>query len=112
MHVTILGVLDRSTGNFRLRASEPISNASQIEKFKQILSPLPVWVAKSSKILTDYTVDKETLKLMGYTNIEQCNTSLHNGRNTTNKIIIMEYRKKIVPRMLQVCSDLPISVIT
>ena len=103
MHVTILGVLDRSTGNFRLRASEPISSASQIEQLQQILSPLPVWVVKSSKILTDYTVDKETLKSMGYTNIEQCNKYLPNGRNTTNKSIILEYLKEIVPRIFQVC---------
>lgn len=102
MHVTILGVLDRSTSNFRLRASEPFPKASQTEQFKQILAPLPNWVVKSSKILTDYSVDKESLKSLGYTDIEQCNTSLPNGRTTTNKSIIMEYLKEIVPNMFQV----------
>ena len=102
MHVTILGVLDRSTSNFRLRASEPFPKASQTEQFKQILEPLPNWVVKSSKILTDYSVDKESLKSLGYTAIEQCNTSLPNGRTTTNKSIIMEYLKEIVPNMFQV----------
>ena len=103
MHVTILGVLDRSTSNFRLRAIEPISDASQTEQFKQILSPLPTWVVKSSKILTDYSVDKATLNSMGYTAIEQSNTSsVQNRRTATNRSIIMEYLREIVPKMFQV----------
>lgn len=103
VHVTILGVLDRSTGNFRLSATEPILNASQTEQFKKILAPLPTWVVKSSKILTDYSVDKESLNTMGFTDIEQCNTSVQNRNTATNRNIIMEYLKEIVPKMFQVC---------
>ena len=97
-----MGVLDRSTSNFRLRATEPFPNASQTEQFKRILAPMSNWVVKSSKILYDYSVDKESLKSLGYTDIEQCNTSLPNGRTATNKSIIMEYLKEIVPNTFQV----------
>lgn len=102
VRVEILGVLDRSTGNFRLRATEPRPGASQAERFNQILAPLPVWVLKGSKILTDYSIDKDRLKGMGYTNIVQCNASAQNRRTTDSNGNVMDYLKKIVPKMFQV----------
>jgi len=101
VRVEILGVLDRSTGNFRLRATEPRPGASQAERFNQILAPLPVWVLKGSKILTDYSIDKDRLRTMGYSVIVQCNASAQNRRTTDSNGNVMDYLKKIVPKMFQ-----------
>ena len=54
VRVEVLGVLDRSTRNLRLRATEPIQGASQGERFGKIFEPLPTWVHRGSRIVTDY----------------------------------------------------------
>ena len=75
VRVEVLGVLDRSTRQLRLRATEPIQGASQgerwgagvgassrnsylLSRFGKIFEPLPIWVHKSSRIVTDYSVDR------------------------------------------------------
>jgi hypothetical protein len=50
--VEVLGVLDRSSGLIRLRATEPLVGASQAERFTKIFEPLPVWIHRGSKIIT------------------------------------------------------------
>ena len=99
----ILGVFDCKTGKLRLRATESQPGATQAQRFNEILAPLSIWVLKDSKILTDYSVDKERLNVMGYTNIIQCNVSVQNRRTTDSNGNIMDYLKKIVPKMFQVC---------
>ena len=37
-----------------------------LERFNNIFEMMPVWVNKASKIVTDYSVDKETLVNLGY----------------------------------------------
>ena len=99
----ILGVLDRKTGNFRLRATESRPGASQAERFNEILAPLSIWVLKGSKILTDYSVDQERLNTMGYRDIVQCNISVQNRRTSDSNGHVMDYLKNIVPKMFRVC---------
>lgn len=103
MYVEILGVLDSKTGNVRLRATESRPNISQAERFNEILAPLSIWVLKDSKILTDYSIDKDRLNSMGYTDILQCNMSVQNRRTTDSNGNVMDYLKKIVPKMFRVC---------
>ena len=88
----VLGVHDRSTGNFRLRAAEPRTHEPN-ECFNQLVAKLPVWVKKGSKITSDYFIDNDRLRSMGYDVKVQNNAS---GKN------IMEYLRKIVPKMFQV----------
>jgi len=52
VRVEVLGVLDRSTGLMRLRATEPIPGASQTERFTKIFEPLPIWIQRNTKIIT------------------------------------------------------------
>ena len=99
----ILGVLDRKTGKFRLRATESQPGATQAQRFNAILAPLSIWVLKDSKILTDYSVDKERLNVMGYSHIVQCNLSVQNRRTTDSNGNVMDYLKKTVPKMFRVC---------
>ncbi len=54
-------MLDRATRNVRLRATEPIAGASQQERFAKIFEPLSVWVNKSCRIVTDYSVDRDSV---------------------------------------------------
>jgi hypothetical protein len=61
VRVEVLGVLDRATRNVRLRATEPIAGASQQERFAKIFEPLSVWVNKSCRIVTDYSVDRDSV---------------------------------------------------
>ena len=89
----VFGIYDRSTGNFRLRAAEPRSGD---EWFKQVVASLPVWVRKGSTIVSDYFVDNDRLRSLGYEVKVQNNTS---GRHNVN---IMDYLRKIVPKMFQV----------
>ena len=98
--VEVLGVLDRHSRQIRLRASEPIAGASQTERFSKIFEMLPIWVNFGTRILTDFSVDKETLNLLGYNKVSQC--SLNQGMQATDgNGQIMEYLKKIVPKMFQ-----------
>ena len=96
----ILGVLDRATGKFRLRAIDPRPATSQGEWFKQILAHMPIWVDKGSKILADHSIDRECLRAMGYTDIVQDRRTAGSNAN------ILDYLKKIVPKMFQVKQDL------
>jgi len=102
VRVEVLGVLDRQTRNLRLRATEPIQGANQAERFGKIFEPLPIWIHPASKIVTDFSVDKETLVKLGYKNVSQCSLSQAQGQrpDSTNQQM-MEYLKKVVPKMFQ-----------
>lgn len=103
MKVEVLGVLNPETSELRLRACEPVieGERSYKRRFNNILNPLKDWVHKDSTILTDFTVDKSTLQEMGFTNVTQSAFSEQNPRNATSNYHIMEYLRKIVPRMFQ-----------
>lgn len=51
--------------------------------------------------MTDFTVDKSTLHDMGYRNVIQAAFSEQNSRNLMSNYYIMEYLRRIVPRMFQ-----------
>ena len=109
VRVEVLGVLDRTTRQIRLRASEPIPGASQQQRFTKIFEMLPTWVDLNANIVTDFSVDKETLNNLGYMNVNQCSLSAQPGRSNAQ---IMEYLKKVVPKMFQnTLSNLSTSVI-
>ncbi|KAH8275616.1 hypothetical protein KR026_011754 [Drosophila bipectinata] len=99
--VEVLGVYDYSEKSIRLRAVEPITDGDRNYKkrFQAILEPLSRWVHKDSTICIDLTVDKITLFSMGFKNIVQAaatdNTAKHNNS------AVMEYLRRIVPRMFQ-----------
>ncbi|XP_075992723.1 zinc finger domain-containing protein relative of woc [Anticarsia gemmatalis] len=100
--VEVLGVLDAVEKIIRLRAVEPLAEHEKNYKkrFQKILEPLTNWVHPSSVILTDLTVDKGTLVSMGFKNVHQSSShSDQPGRNTNANI--MEYLRRIVPRMFQ-----------
>lgn len=98
--VEVLGVLDYEAKIVRLRAVEPLNDGERNYKkrFSKILEPLTGWVQKDSQILTDLTVDKGTLHTMGYKNVLQA-TSDGKGKNCNANI--MDYLRRIVPRMFQ-----------
>lgn len=97
--VEVLGVLDTTTKLIRLRAVEPQSEGDRNYKkrFSKILEPIQQWVHPQSILVADLTVDKQTLTNMGYTNIVQSSLSDYGVNNRT----IMEYLRRIVPRMFQ-----------
>ncbi|XP_026830273.1 uncharacterized protein LOC105286543 isoform X4 [Ooceraea biroi] len=101
--VEVLGVLDPVTSDLRLRACDPMQDEDRSFKrrFNNILHPLKEWVHKDSKIMTDFTVDKSTLNDMGYNHVVQSAFAEQNPRNIMNNFHIMEYLRKIVPRMFQ-----------
>jgi len=102
VRVEVLGVLDRSTRTLRLRATEPVQGATQGERFGRIFEPLPVWVARGSKVVTDYSVDRETLVRLGYKAVTQCSLNQQTGQRPENtNQQIMDYLKKVVPKMFQ-----------
>lgn len=103
MKVEVLGVLDPTTLDIRLRACEPMQdgNRSFKRRFNNILHPLKEWVHPDSKIMTDYTVDKSTLFDMGYNHVVQSAFADQSSRNVSSNYHIMEYLRKIVPRMFQ-----------
>ena len=100
VRVEVLGVMDRATGRIRLRATEPVQGASQAERFTKIFEPVPVWIDASSRIVTDFSIDKERLARLGYANISQC--SLSSKRVDATNSQIMDYLKRVVPKMFQV----------
>ena len=101
--VEVLGVLERSTGKLRLRATEPIPGANQADRFARIFKPLPTWIRRDSKIIADFSIDRERLIQMGYSNVFQCSaTTPHTKKDGNNNSYIMEYLKRVVPRMFQV----------
>lgn len=99
--VEVLGVLDPDTKHIRLRAIEPLTDGERNYKkrFAKILEPLSGWVNKDSTILTDLTVDKGTLNSMGYKSVTQVSPADANTRNSNANI--MDYLRRIVPRMFQ-----------
>ncbi|XP_078053044.1 relative of woc [Augochlora pura] len=101
--VEVLGVLDYATLDLRLRACDPVQDGDRSYKrrFNNILHPLKEWVHTDSKIMTDFTVDKSTLEEMGFNYVMQSAFSEQNPRNVMSNYHIMEYLRKIVPRMFQ-----------
>uniref|UniRef100_A0A182JRG4 C2H2-type domain-containing protein n=1 Tax=Anopheles christyi TaxID=43041 RepID=A0A182JRG4_9DIPT len=99
--VEVLGVLDPEAKILRLRAVEPLLDAekSYKKRFSKILEPLSDWVHKDSIILTDLTVDKGTLNTMGYKTVIQVPASEQTPKNSNANI--MDYLRRIVPRMFQ-----------
>ena len=101
--VEVLGVLERSTGKLRLRATEPIPGANQADRFARIFKPLPTWIRRDSKIIADFSIDRERLIQMGYNNVFQCSATTPSSKKAeNNNSYIMEYLKRVVPRMFQV----------
>ncbi|XP_038206753.1 uncharacterized protein LOC119828582, partial [Zerene cesonia] len=100
--VEVLGVLDPVEKLIRLRAVEPLAEYEKNYKkrFQKILEPLSNWVHPSSVILTDLTVDKSTLVSMGFKNVLQSSSHADQPQKHTNANI-MEYLRRIVPRMFQ-----------
>jgi hypothetical protein len=73
-------------------------------RFVKILEPLEQWVNKDSIILTDFTVDKSTLHNMGFSSVYQVSISeAPTPQNKYSNQNVMEYLRRIVPRMFQVC---------
>ncbi|XP_066251450.1 uncharacterized protein row isoform X3 [Euwallacea similis] len=97
--VEVLGVLETTSKLVRLRAIEPQTEGERNYKkrFSKILEPLEGWVHSDSTIVTDLTVDKATLMQMGFANVIQTTSVDVNNSNRT----IMEYLRRIVPRMFQ-----------
>ena len=61
-----------------------------------------MWLHADSKIMTDYSVDKETLLRLGFRNVSQCSLSQAGSQRPENtNQQIMEYLKKVVPKMFQ-----------
>lgn len=102
--VEVLGVMDMESKLVRLRAVEPLQEADRNYKrrFVKILEPLRQWVHLESTIVTDYTVDRGTLMSMGFKQVIQ--TTLPDPPTSSSKMSnqnIMEYLRRIVPRMFQ-----------
>jgi len=71
-------------------------------RFIKILEPLENWVDKESIIVTDFTVDKHTLHTMGFRHVYQVSLTDAQPRNSRGNHNVMEYLRRIVPRMFQV----------
>ncbi|XP_034243271.1 uncharacterized protein LOC117646447 isoform X2 [Thrips palmi] len=102
--VEVLGVMDTESKLVRLRAVEPLQEAERNYKrrFVKILEPLRHWVHLDSTIVTDFTVDKGTLLSMGFNQVLQ--TTIPDPPTSSSKLSnqnIMEYLRRIVPRMFQ-----------
>ncbi|CAH1368360.1 unnamed protein product [Tenebrio molitor] len=97
--VEVLGILETTTRHIRLRAVEPLADGERNYKkrFTKILEPVFNWVHPSSIIVTDLTVDKATLHQMGFLHVTQTTSTDYGQSNRT----IMEYLRRIVPRMFQ-----------
>lgn len=101
--VEVLGILNTDNGLIRLRACDPVQDTDRTyrRRFNHILQPLKDWVHKDSRILTDFTVDKATLNELGFNNVVQVAYCDQSARNGLSNYQIMEYLRKIVPRMFQ-----------
>ncbi|XP_026293771.1 uncharacterized protein LOC113217881 isoform X3 [Frankliniella occidentalis] len=103
--VEVLGVMDAESKLIRLRAVEPFQDGERNYKrrFVKILEPLREWVHPESIILTDFTVDKGTLLDMGFKQVHQ-STIPEPPSSSSNRLSnqnVMEYLRRIVPRMFQ-----------
>eukprot|EP00095_Tigriopus_kingsejongensis_P004720 maker-scaffold931_size79642-snap-gene-0.11 protein:Tk04720 transcript:maker-scaffold931_size79642-snap-gene-0.11-mRNA-1 annotation:"pogo transposable element with znf domain" len=99
VRVEVMGILERATGQIRLRATEPVLNMTPAKRFAQIFKPLPMWVQATSHIITDFSIDKERLRAMGFHKVTQ--NSAGTSRKSENNVQVMEYLKKVVPKMFQ-----------
>ncbi|XP_063976643.1 uncharacterized protein LOC135162291 [Diachasmimorpha longicaudata] len=101
--VEVLGILNPDTGELRLRACEPVQDNDRTVKrrFNNILQPLKDWVDRESKILTDFTVDKGILHDLGFNQVVQVAYNNQTSRHQNSNYQVMEYLRKIVPRMFQ-----------
>ena len=70
------------------------------KRFQKILEPLAEWVHKEATILTDLTVDKNVLHAMGFKSIQQV-APTDQSKATNSNAQIMDYLRRIVPRMFQ-----------
>lgn len=96
--VEVLGVLETQTKRLMLRAVDP--NDAEIGKsakkrFSKILEPLLDWVNPESTLVIDMTIEKQAMHAMGFKNIAR------NGTNGASNQTIMDYLRRIVPRMFQ-----------
>ncbi|KAJ8950091.1 hypothetical protein NQ318_017816 [Aromia moschata] len=96
--VEVLGILESKSKLIRLQAVEPQVDGDRNYKkrFSKILEPIYQWVHPQSILVADLTVDKQTLHNMGFSHVLQ-STSSEYGSNRQ----IMEYLRRIVPRMFQ-----------
>ncbi|XP_065217107.1 uncharacterized protein row isoform X2 [Planococcus citri] len=99
--VEVLGVMDPVSKFVRLRAVDPVQNAEKNHKlrFSRILESLEHWVDKRTTIVTDFTVDKATLIELGFHSVLQ--VQLNAVHSKDNNQAVMDYLKKVVPRMFQ-----------
>lgn len=99
--VEVLGVLDPEGRVVRLRAIEPLADGERNYKkrFAKILEPLGGWVHKDSIILSDLTVDKGTMNAMGFAYVQQ--SAPADAKSKSCNANIMDYLRRIVPRMFQ-----------
>jgi hypothetical protein len=65
------------------------------------MEPLREWVHPDSAICTDFTVDKSAFLSLGFKNVFQVSLNDTNPPQMNNKNI-MEYLRRVVPRMFQV----------
>lgn len=100
--VEVLGILDHEHKQLRLRAVEPVidGETNNKKRFIKILEPLSEWVSRDSQILTDMTVDKNVLNQMGFKNIVQVSPQ-EQAKAPCGNSNIMDYLRRIVPRMFQ-----------
>ncbi|KAI5736937.1 hypothetical protein M8J76_008664 [Diaphorina citri] len=100
--VEVLGVFETDTTKIRLRAIEPLpeSERNQKKRFAKIMEPLREWVHPDSAICTDFTVDKSAFLSLGFKNVFQVSLNDTNPPQMNNKNI-MEYLRRVVPRMFQ-----------
>uniref|UniRef100_A0A1B0GPI1 Uncharacterized protein n=1 Tax=Phlebotomus papatasi TaxID=29031 RepID=A0A1B0GPI1_PHLPP len=98
--VEVLGVYDPEGKLIRLRAIEPYTGPDKNNKkrFERILEPLKEWVNRDSIILTDLTVDKGCLHTLGFKTVHQ---ALPSDSSRNSNATIMDYLRRIVPRMFQ-----------
>ncbi|CAG9814476.1 unnamed protein product [Phaedon cochleariae] len=96
--VEVLGILEPVSKLIRLRAVEPQAEGDRNYKkrFSKILEPIHQWVHPQSTLVADLTVDKQTLINMGFANVMQSQSNEFGGNRQ-----IMEYLRRIVPRMFQ-----------
>ncbi|XP_056629801.1 uncharacterized protein LOC130440571 [Diorhabda sublineata] len=96
--VEVLGVLESESKLIRLRAVEPQieGDRNYKKRFSKILEPLIQWVHPQSILVADLTVDKQTLIGMGFSNVVHYSSTQY-GNNKQ----IMDYLRRIVPRMFQ-----------
>lgn len=92
LSVEVLGVLDNESKIVHLRAFESLNENNHAAK---ILEPLLGWVHRKSQILTDRTVDMDTLQAMGFHDIIQDSDSQTHSFNAN----IMDYLRCVLPRM-------------